>query len=81
MALSIYEKTEIINHSQDDIDPLATEQSWQILLAGLTLVFMRKCFFLPNRVPGGGGSIAKSCLTLGTPRTAVHQDLLVRFPR
>ena len=48
MALSIYEKTEIINHSQDDIDPLATEQSWQILLAGLTLVFMRKCFFLAH---------------------------------
>ena len=59
MALSIYEKTKIINHSQVDIDPLATDQSGQILFAILTLVFMRKCFFLPNRVPGGGGSVAK----------------------
>lgn len=81
MALSVYEKTKIVNHSQNDIGPLATGQSWQTLFAGLALVFTRKCFFLPNRVPGGGGSVAKSCSTLVTPWTSVHQDLLVRFPR
>ena len=89
MALSIYEKTKIINHFTCEterelqgrkrlrfspgvfsvcdpgqpflcqVDPLATDQSGQILFASLTLVFMRKCFFLPNRVPGGGGSVAK----------------------
>lgn len=32
MALSVYEKTKIVNHSQNDIGPLATGQSWQTCL-------------------------------------------------
>lgn len=36
--------------SKSFINHLATGQSWQILFAILILVFMRKCFLLPNRV-------------------------------